>query len=137
MKRPRLLLADDEPAFLQLLTGFLSEEYDVVGTASDGHTLITAALRHRPDIIITDIEMPIMNGLAAARELKRLVPDAKVMVLSSHDEPQHVAAAFDAGAMAYLVKGGTPNLLFHLTHALESLRDHAQAGGTLHETHCA
>lgn len=121
MRKPRLLLVDDEPAMRQLLKGFLSEDYDVVGTAQDGASMVTAALQLKPDIIVSDIDMPGVNGIQAARQLKGLLPKVRVVFLSSHADGEHVAAAFAAGAAGYLVKGESPDLLFKLSRTIEGL----------------
>ncbi len=129
MKRPRVLIADDEPGMRQLLKGFLSEDYDVVGTATDGQTLLTAAMQLHPDIIISDIEMPGLDGIEAARQLKALIPRAKVLFLTSHADLEHIAAAFAAGAAGYLIKGESPDLLSNLSRTMEGLC--SQSGPTV------
>ncbi len=131
MRKPRLLLVDDEPAMRQLLTGFLSEDYDVVGTAQDGATMVTAALHLKPDVIVSDIEMPGINGIQAARQLDGLLPNVRIVFLSSHGDGEHVAAAFAAGAAGYLVKGESPDLLFKLSRTIESLCNTSAPGGRL------
>ena len=121
MKRPRVLIADDEPGMRQLLKGFLSEDYDVVGTATNGQTLLTAAMHLHPDIVISDIEMPDMDGIQAARQLKSLIPKVKVLFLTSYSDLEHISAAFSAGAAGYLIKGESPDLLYNLSRTMESL----------------
>lgn len=120
-KRPRVLIADDEPAMRELLKGLLAEDYDVVRTAQDGQTLITAALQLRPDIIVSDIEMRGMDGIQAARQLNALIPEANVLMLSGHADLEHVAAAFSAGAAGFLIKGNSPDFLDTLLRTLDGL----------------
>jgi DNA-binding NarL/FixJ family response regulator len=134
MNRPRLLLADDEPAMRQLLRGFLSEDYDVVETAPDGQTLVAAALQLAPDIIITDIDMPGMDGIQAVRQLRGLIPRAKVLFLPSHADLEHIAAAFAAGAAGYLIKGDAPDLLYNLSRTIEGLHSQPEHGAGTHGT---
>ena len=111
MKRLRILLADDRPQILSLLQLVLEPDYTIVGTVEDGQSLIAAAQALRPDLVLTDIDMPMLNGIEATRELRRLLPDCRVVVFSSHDEPDIMASAFAAGAVGYLIKSSSQSLL--------------------------
>lgn len=111
MKRLRILLCDDESQMLSLLQSVLEPEYSVVGTAEDGQALIAAAQALRPDLVLTDIEMPRMDGIEAVQELRKTLPDCRVIFHTSHDEPEVMAAAFSAGAAGYLIKGSLPSLI--------------------------
>lgn len=122
MKKLRLLIADDHPKMLQFLSDLLSEDFCVVGTASDGNALITAAMELRPHVIVSDIDMPILSGLEAARQVKALVPEIKVIILTKHKEPEYVSAAFSAGASAFLSKIGTRNLRGRLRAVIRDLQ---------------
>jgi DNA-binding NarL/FixJ family response regulator len=104
VKKPRILLADDHLEVLDALRGLLDEVGEVVGVVTDGQPLVEAAQRLRPDIIITDISMPKMNGLDATRALHICVPQSKVIILTVHREPVYVSLAFKAGARGYLLK---------------------------------
>lgn len=110
MKKTRVLIADDDARVLRFLSDLLSDDFCVVGTVSDGRAMIAAAVELRPHVIITDIDMPTMNGLDAVRQLEATMPDIKVIVLSGHEEPESVTAAFAAGASAFLIKNGGPDL---------------------------
>ena len=110
MKKVRVLIADDDMQVLRFLSNLLSDDFCIVGTVSDGRALIAAAMELHPQIIITDIDMPTMNGIDAVRQLEALLPDIKVIFLTSHEEPEYVAAAFSAGASAFLIKNGVSNL---------------------------
>lgn len=110
MKKVRVLIADDDMQVLRFLSNLLSDDFCVVGTVSDGRALLAAAMELHPQIIITDIDMPTMNGLDAVRQIEALLPDIKVIFLTSHEEPEYVAAAFSAGASAFLIKNGASNL---------------------------
>ena len=111
MKRLRIVLADDHPQILALLQTLLEPEYDVVGTAEDGQSLIAAAQALRPDLVLTDVDMPVLNGIEAIRELHKLLPDCRVIFHSSHCESDVMAAAFQAGASGYLIKGSSQSLV--------------------------
>jgi DNA-binding NarL/FixJ family response regulator len=111
MKRLRILLCDDEAQMLSLLQSVLETEYTVVGTAEDGLALIAAAQALRPDLVLTDIEMPRMDGIEAVQELRKTLPDCRVIFHTSRDEPEVMAAAFSAGADGYLIKGSTQSLV--------------------------
>ena len=104
VKKPRILLADDHLEVLDALRGLLDEVGEVVGVVTDGQPLVEAAQRLQPDIIITDISMPKMNGLDATRALHICVPQSKVIILTVHREPVYVSLAFKAGARGYILK---------------------------------
>ena len=110
MKKIRLLLADDNPHVLQLLACLLSDEHQIVGTVPDGRTLLTAAAELRPDVVISDIDMPTLNGLEAARQLREMLPQTKIILMSGHDDSEHVANAVAAGACAFVSKGKAGDL---------------------------
>ena len=103
-RRPTVLLADDHPMMLAGLRKLLEPELEVVGTATDGLTLLAAAKRLRPDLVITDVSMPGLDGIEATRRLRTAVPGARVLILSIHAEPSCVRAAFEAGVCGYLTK---------------------------------
>lgn len=104
MTRPRVLMADDHSLVLAGLRKLVEESGDVIGTVEDGRALLEVAQRLRPDIILLDISMPLLNGLDAARQLRKLVPDSKLIFLTVHTTPTYVTEAFKAGASGYLVK---------------------------------
>ena len=103
-RRPRLLLADDHPLFLDGVRRLLESKYDVVGTVADGKALITAAQNLQPDIIVVDISMPEMNGLAAAQVIRKTVPSARFIVLSVHSDQAYAREAFRVGALGFVSK---------------------------------
>jgi len=103
-RRPGLLLADDHPMMVDGLKKLLEMDFDVLGTAADGRALLEAADALRPDLVITDISMPVIDGIEATRRLRSLVPAARVLILSVYSEPSWVRAAFEAGAYGYLTK---------------------------------
>jgi DNA-binding NarL/FixJ family response regulator len=111
MKKARILLADDHVLVAEGLRSMLAPVYDVVGTVSDGRSLLDAAETLKPDLILVDIGMPQLNGLDATRVLKRLLPNVKVIVLTQNEDSLLVAEAFRAGASGYLLKYAAPKEL--------------------------
>ncbi len=106
--RPRVLLADDHPMMLDGLRKLLEPDCEVVAAVRDGRQLLEAAERLRPDLVITDISMPFVDGLEATRRLLKERSGARVLVLSIHDDPSWVREAFAAGACGYLTKISAP-----------------------------
>ena len=104
MKRPRILLADDHALLAEALQSLLQADFDVVGRVSDGRALLKAAEELKPDLVVVDIAMPLLNGLDAGERLKALHPDIKVIYLTQNREPRIAAEAFRRGASAYLLK---------------------------------
>jgi DNA-binding NarL/FixJ family response regulator len=104
MPRIRVLLADDHAVVAQGLAALLREHFDLAGVVHNGRALIEAAARLRPDVIVSDISMPLLNGLDAIRQIRAAWPAAKVVVLTMHREPQLAVDAFRAGASGYLLK---------------------------------
>jgi DNA-binding NarL/FixJ family response regulator len=104
MALPTVLLAEDHAIVAEGLEALLKDRFELVGTVNDGRALVAAADRLRPDVIVTDISMPLLNGLDAVRKVKAKLPKTKVVVLTMHGDPQLAVQAFRAGASAYLLK---------------------------------
>ena len=104
MTIPRVLLADDHTLVLEGFRRIVEQRCEVVGAVEDGRALLEAAVRLRPDLILLDISMPLLNGIDAARQLKKTLPDAKLVFVTMHADPAYVTEAFKAGASAYLLK---------------------------------
>jgi DNA-binding NarL/FixJ family response regulator len=104
MRRKRVLLADDHTLLLDAFTKLLEPELDVVGTVADGRALLAAAEELRPDVVVLDIAMPLLNGLDAGRQLKKALPEVKLIFLTMNQDPAIAAEAFRAGASGYLLK---------------------------------
>jgi len=126
MKRLRIVLADDHPQILALLQRLLEPEYDVVGTVEDGQSLIAAAQALRPDLVLTDVDMPVLNGIEAVRELHKLLPECRVIFHSSHCESNVMAAAFQAGASGYLIKGSSQSLVSSMRTVVRHVWDNRE-----------
>src|SRR5512135_1673037 len=103
MKR-RLLLADDHTLMLDGIRLMLEPEYELVGSVEDGLALLAAAKTLKPDVILLDISMPLLNGIDAARRLRKILPSARLIFVTMHADADFVAEAFRAGAMGYLLK---------------------------------
>ena len=104
MSRPSVLLADDHTLLLEAFQKLLEEDCDVVGMVGDGRALIAAALKLRPDVVVVDVAMPLLNGLDAARQIKQLLPETRIVFLTMNEDPDLAAEAFRAGASGYLLK---------------------------------
>ena len=102
--RPRLLLADDHTLLLDGLRMMLEPEFELAGVVEDGQSLLTAAAKLKPDLILLDIAMPALNGIDAARQLRKIVPSAKLIFLTMHADADYITEAFRTGASGYLLK---------------------------------
>ena len=104
LSKIRVLLADDHGDMLDTVALLLVSEFDVVGTVTNGKALLSAAERLKPDVVIVDISMPILNGIEAVRRLKESGSQARVVFLTVHESPEYVHAALATGALGYVVK---------------------------------
>jgi DNA-binding NarL/FixJ family response regulator len=104
MKRARVLLADDHVLLLEAFQKLLADECDIVGMVSDGRALVAECARLKPDIVVVDVSMPLLNGIDAARQIKETVPDTRLIFLTMNEDPDLAAEAFRIGASAYLLK---------------------------------
>jgi DNA-binding NarL/FixJ family response regulator len=104
MSRPRVLLVDDHTLVLDGFRKLLEDRCEIVGVAEDGRMLLRMAHELQPDIITLDISMPQLNGVDAARKLKKILPYSKLIFVTMHADPAYVNEAFKAGASGYLLK---------------------------------
>ena len=102
--RPRILIADDHAVFLEALKCFLEKSYVVTGTVTDGRSLITEAIRLKPDMIIVDVGMPLLNGLDAARRIRALIPSIRLVFLTMQEDANLAAAVIELGHTAFVLK---------------------------------
>ena len=102
--RTRVLLADDHHELLKWVTSILDADFDVLGSARNGHELLAQAEALQPDVVIADISMPVMNGIDAVRKLVESASTAKFIFLTFHEDPAFVSACFAAGGTAYVGK---------------------------------
>jgi len=102
--KPRVLLADDHTLLLEAFEKLLADTCEVVGTVSNGRDLVAAANSLRPDVIVVDVAMPLLNGLDAVRQIKKTQPDSRIIFLTMNEDPDLAAEAFRAGASGYVLK---------------------------------
>ena len=120
MQRINVLLADDHTIVREGIRSLLEarEEIKVVGEASTGREAVEKAGEIRPDIVIMDISMPILNGLEATRQIRRLYPECKVLVLTMHENRESVRQILKAGAIGYVIKKSAAGQLFNAIDAV-------------------
>ena len=104
MSRPRILLADDHLLIIERVTVFLQSTFEVVGVAHDGLEMIDEAIRLSPDIIVADISMPEVDGIEAARRLRKMGANAPIVFLTIHESPEFVGACAAEGALGFVLK---------------------------------
>lgn len=117
----RILLADDHPNLLVIVTNLLNTLFDVVGTVGDGESLLNAAANLRPDAFVIDVSMPILTGIEVAQKLRERGNTGRIIFLTVHDDLDFVQASLATGALGYVLK---PRLATDLVPAIrEALAD--------------
>jgi DNA-binding NarL/FixJ family response regulator len=117
--RPRVLVADDHAIFAEAICLYLERTFSVVGTVADGRAMLEEAIRLRPDVIVTDVSMPLLNGLDAARRIREKASNVKFVFLTMLDDPNLAAAALELGPVAFVLKrSGGLELLKAIEHIL-------------------
>jgi DNA-binding NarL/FixJ family response regulator len=102
--RLRILVADDHAIFAEALCVYLEKKFSVIGVVADGRAMLEESIRLRPDLIVTDVSMPFLNGLDAARRIREQIPNVKFVFLTMHDDANLAAAALELGAVAFVLK---------------------------------
>ena len=102
--RPQILIADDHIIFADGLRLLLEKRYEVVGSVTDGRALVTEACRLKPDMIVVDVGMPLLNGLEAAKRVREQLPKVKLVFLTMQDNPNLAAAALELGSAGFVLK---------------------------------
>lgn len=115
--KPRILLADDHSLVVAGLSKLLEKDFEIAGVASNGRELVDLAVQLRPDAILIDISMPLLNGIEATRQICKAAPKSRVVVLTQQTGKEYVQAALQAGAKGYVVKQSAP------TELLTALRE--------------
>ena len=116
MIRPRVLLGDDHTLVLAGFRKLLETDFDLVGMAEDGRKLVEMAQELRPDVILADISMPLLNGFDAARQIRRTVPESKIVFVTMHADHDYITEAFRLGAAGYLLKRSAASELVTAIH---------------------
>lgn len=123
MGRIRVLIADDHEEVLDDICGLLEPEFDVVGAVGDGQALVSAADTFQPDVIVTDISMPRLNGIEAVRLIIQNNPASRIILLTVHNDSALVEQGFFAGVIGYVLKLKADEELSRAIHsALENKR---------------
>jgi DNA-binding NarL/FixJ family response regulator len=117
LKKLRVLVADDYAPILNLVQHVLTPRFEIVGLVADGESLLDAARRLQPDVIVTDISMPLLSGLEAADELAKSAYPPKLIFLTMNDEPYVVEKALSLGASGYVFKS---RLMYDLEQAIDT-----------------
>lgn len=104
MSLPRIIIADDHTLVAEALRTLVAPYFEVVATVADGHTLLNAAALHRPEAVVVDVGMPLLNGLEACRELKEKLPGVKLIFLTMNEDPELAVEAMKMGASGYVLK---------------------------------
>jgi len=104
VSKPRVLMADDHSILLAGVRKLIEDRCEVVGMVEDGKALVEAAGRLQPELILLDISMPLLNGIDAARQVKKSCPETKLIFLTMHSSPRYATEAFKAGGSGYLLK---------------------------------
>ena len=116
MKKPRVLLADGHKIVLEGLKNLLESEFELVGSAEDGRALVDQAATLHPDVIVADISMPQLNGIEAARQIKKTDKNIKIVFLTMHPDATYAANAFEVGASGFVLKHSAPSELITAIH---------------------
>jgi DNA-binding NarL/FixJ family response regulator len=116
----RVVLADDHREVIAKIRGILGDEFEIIETAENGNQAVTAVLELDPDVFVTDISMPLLNGLQAARRIQNANSRVKIIFVTIHEDRDFIAAAFSAGATAYVTKRRmSTDLVFAIQQALK------------------
>jgi DNA-binding NarL/FixJ family response regulator len=102
--RTRILIADDHAIFAEALRLFLEKTFTVIGVVADGRAMLAEAIGQKPDVIVTDFGMPLLNGLDAARRIREQVPNVRFVFLTMHDDANLGAAVLELGRVAFVLK---------------------------------
>ena len=104
MSRIKVVIAEDHQSIVAKVRETLGDEFEVIGTAEDGGQAFDCVQMMDPDVLVTDISMPVLNGLETAKRLQKVNCRARIVFLTIHEDPEFVTAAFAAGASAYVIK---------------------------------
>lgn len=117
MKMPRIILADDHALVVEALRQLLLPHFDIVAIAADGLALLDLAVSLKPDVVVVDVGMPLLNGLEAGCQLKARMPNIKLVFLTMNDDPELAVQAMNAGASGYVLKKSAASELLQAVRA--------------------
>lgn len=120
MRKPRVLVADDHTLVVAGFRKLLEDQCELIGTAEDGRAVVDMALHLQPDIVILDISMPLLNGIDAGEQIKKHLPDVKLLFVTMHSDTAYVQAAFKVGASGYLLKRSATDELEQAIRTVQS-----------------
>ncbi|MEW8013386.1 MAG: response regulator transcription factor [Candidatus Sedimenticola endophacoides] len=128
----QLLLADDHPLLLEGIVSRLSSvaDIEVVGQANNGQQVLDMVAEVRPDVVMMDLAMPVMNGLEATRQLKQDYPDLRILILSMHDDREYIVQLMRAGASGYVLKDVSSAELVNAIRAVSQGNTHFSSGAS-------
>jgi len=120
-KAIKVIIADDQSLFLEALRMMLSqfEFIDIIGGASNGREVLDLVVKEKPDVIITDIQMPVMDGVELTKELQGCYPEIKIIALTAHNEDHYVVDMLEAGAKGYLTKNSKKETIAEAVYAVQ------------------
>ena len=120
MPKPRVLIADDHTLVAEGIKKLLESEVELLGVVSDGRALLTKVEKLEPDLVLVDINLPLLNGIDAARQIRKVAPRVKIIFLTMHAEKDLVSEAFRLGASGYVLKqGAAPELQFAVQQVMK------------------
>jgi DNA-binding NarL/FixJ family response regulator len=122
MSQPRVLIADDHRLFLEGLKSMIGAQCEIVGVATDGRQLVSLVSETNPDIVFLDVAMPLLNGIEAARQIKRQNRNPKIIFVTMQLSREYVREAFEAGASGYVVKQAAASELLAAIHDVQQGR---------------
>lgn len=136
--RARILIADDHPLTLEGVRTVLERDHEIVGTVTNGRALLEFTERLKPDLVVLDISMPLLNGIDAAIQIGKMLPQTKLLFVTMHLSPPYLEAALDAGATGYVIKSSAREELLEavasvLRGAVYVSPQFAGAGSTLRD----
>jgi DNA-binding NarL/FixJ family response regulator len=132
ISRSRILIADDHNLIAELFQQLLAVDFDVVGVVGDGHALVRAAVELKPDLILVDIGMPLLNGLDAGRKVKKLLPMVKLVYVTLSSAADVAAEAFELGASGYLLKTCAASEMMLAIHEVLRGKEYLSEGMSRH-----
>jgi DNA-binding NarL/FixJ family response regulator len=127
-EKPRVLLADDHTLVTEALAKLFEPEFEVVGRLSDGRALLDLAPKLKPDVVVLDLNMPLLNGMDAGQQLKELLPDAKLVVLTASEDLDFANEAIRTWASAFLLKKSAGSELVKAIHEVLKGKSYVAAG---------